>query len=859
MLLKWFEKIRKSSRNNKGMALITVVICIGFIATLVSVLLMTTLVNFKMKSVNEQSKDTFYSAEQALDEINVGLQRLVSDSMSTAYLDIMTNYEAETSKVKVEKLRTTYYESLWSKLEAVPASGISNHEYYDVTVLEGMLKETTKWHTNGTSDYTDANGYGAIITALDSNDKESKEGIMMSYEDGIVLKGLKVYYKDPNGFVSIIQTDIRIAYPDFDFAPSSELPNIADYVFIADAGIEFDNGAGSYVGTAALDGDIYADSITCKGRVSGTTGGTQTATITTGKENIITVKNDVNLTNAGIEMDEDNVLWASSVRLGTSDNVLQGTVNLSNDLEIKGQNTTVKLIGELMGYGNYFDKSKSYLSSAILVNGIGTTIDMSELDKITIAGHAYVGTSRSKYSSDAASLYATPTTSASSDTEDEKNTEIRMGESLAVKSNQLLYLVPAAAIGVDETTGRSLYNKNPLTLAEYNDIMDKVAETKSTSTASVTSGVSRYVEISDSVELSELGSDLSPYIRYSDGYPTAQKVFVQVSDVGTTALVYYYMDFASESAANEYYSVYYAQNKTAVQKYTNLYLDKVVFPNTNNLVTFKTAGNILTGVSSSLTTDADWSEEGFANQPASVQSASDQLNANRVSYSDQFRARCTKLVDSLDYTVGCKSFDILDYANLDLTKSADQQKLTDSQVVYENIVSVGTSTSDGQLKEFIDNAYDYEYVDGMGNVAYKCVKTSSKTVEFQVPDSLGTYHTEVIISEDEDVTIGGSNKDVVLVITGGDVTVSTNEFNGVILCDGKVTVTQSGAILNADPSAVKRCLEYSYQNASNGDFYTVAYVLTDGNEYVYASLDDSGDVQNLALGGLISYENWKKE
>ena len=61
--------------NNKGASLITVIITIGFIAILAGTIMMTSLVNFKMKRVNVYAKDTFYSAEQVLDEINVGLQR----------------------------------------------------------------------------------------------------------------------------------------------------------------------------------------------------------------------------------------------------------------------------------------------------------------------------------------------------------------------------------------------------------------------------------------------------------------------------------------------------------------------------------------------------------------------------------------------------------------------------------------------------------------------------------------------------------------------------------------------------------------------------------------------------------------
>ena len=86
--------------NNRGASLITVIITIGFVAILISILMMTSLINFKMKRVNAYAKDTFYSAEQVLDEINIGLQRYISDSLSSAYVDVMENYTDYDSEKK---------------------------------------------------------------------------------------------------------------------------------------------------------------------------------------------------------------------------------------------------------------------------------------------------------------------------------------------------------------------------------------------------------------------------------------------------------------------------------------------------------------------------------------------------------------------------------------------------------------------------------------------------------------------------------------------------------------------------------------------------------------------------------------
>ena len=100
LIKKLHTEQKKTSKNNNGASLITVIISIGFVAALVSILLMLSLINFKMKKVNAYAKDTFYSAEQVLDEINIGLQRYISDSLSSAYMDVLENYGDYTAEKK---------------------------------------------------------------------------------------------------------------------------------------------------------------------------------------------------------------------------------------------------------------------------------------------------------------------------------------------------------------------------------------------------------------------------------------------------------------------------------------------------------------------------------------------------------------------------------------------------------------------------------------------------------------------------------------------------------------------------------------------------------------------------------------
>ena len=105
---------------------------------------------------------------------------------------------------------------------------------------------------------------------------------------------------------------------------------------------------------------------------------------------------------------------------------------------MRGDKSVIKLSGVYNGFGNSIEDAG--MSSAILINGTNSSIDLTGIEKITLAGHAYIGTK---------------------DTPDEEGNQtnkndIFTGESIAVKSNQLMYMVPPECIGVDIEAKESL-------------------------------------------------------------------------------------------------------------------------------------------------------------------------------------------------------------------------------------------------------------------------------------------------------------------------------------------------------------------------------------------------------------------
>ncbi len=848
MKLNLCKKKSNLKKNNKGMALVTVIVAIGFIAALVSILMLTTLVNFKMKNVNERSKDTFYSAEQAIDEINVGLQHIVSESMSEAYMDIMTNYgnDTYTPEAKTELLTTKYYEALWDRLED-PNMG---NGYYDVSILEGFLKPTTKWHTpSGATD----GGYGAIVVAVDDEEpnadaKEKKFGRMITYEkSGVVLKNLKVYYKDQMGFVSVVQTDIRLTYPEFDFADTSELPTIPQYAFVADGGAAIEA-----TGDLTLGGNIYANNL----EISGGTA-TNKLNVITENDQVITSKYNIefgNFTNytgkdgkTASDHDTAVTIRARNIIVNSSDVRLVGKTLLANDLNIKGKNSNVSLVGTFTGYGiganmNATDEdlswSKTHVnadwSSAILINGKNTSLDMSELNDITLYGHSYIGTGKAgilnskNNTNNYDNNFATRLKDNSTYNGEKIYSDIAMGESIAVKTNQMLYLVPAAAIGVD-ANGKSKYNRNPLTQDEYLELIKDVENGDCVLTSS-------------SVVVPELNSDLSDFVKDSTGELNVQTIWARVNDENIGSLVYFYLTFDDEAKANAYYARRYEGSKEKFDNYTKSYLKNIKWPNTSNIMTFNMAANAMdmddtTGELSRMT----------ASSITTVSTSDEHKNAS-IRFLNEFKGMCNRLESKpklrRDESLAGKTETAL-YQEVVFADTVEEDTSA-MQRVYDNIVS------DSQMQEFlIDVQTGVDEYEGI-------LMQESGGVISIIDNNDGGKKVAIIDTTTGTTKLSDSvNKDVILVITEGDVEVE-RKFEGLILANGKVTFSGSDLEIKASPEAVRKALQYGFET-STGDVKTVAYTLADGTQYTYNNAATAGYTSDYALGGLITYENWKKD
>ena len=107
--------MKERKDNNRGFSLFSVLIAVSFVAILGMLILYIALANFNMKVTDLKGKDSFYTAERALEEIRTGLQEDVGEAMSTAYTKVLEDYDKDsnTQDATMDAQRQSQFETLF--------------------------------------------------------------------------------------------------------------------------------------------------------------------------------------------------------------------------------------------------------------------------------------------------------------------------------------------------------------------------------------------------------------------------------------------------------------------------------------------------------------------------------------------------------------------------------------------------------------------------------------------------------------------------------------------------------------------------------------------------------------------------
>lgn len=555
-LRKRIEEAKKALRRNSGAGMLVVVITSLVVLLLGSALLYASYNVYVLRLTQRKSETNFTSADAGMEEIRAGLQGVSSDAIGAGYDNVIANY---TSGATEETFRDGYFKCLFNwedenNVKLFTGSSPTSISSYNVEVLKGFLDPPP-----GTAEYT--------LTA--GRDGGTTGTVEQSTDNGtLTLKDLRLTYIK-NGYETTISTDLYLAVPPVPIYSAINTSDVADYVIIADKGIQV---GGNKSGNLVVDGDTYAgdlkigdrSTVTVKQGRSLVVGRTYemdtdgqtilkntdgTDKMTPGNVSIEgTLKYDKGKSadkyKSQLTLEDNARLWAHEINVdGSSLNMTGGdnsAIYVADDLNI-GRYSDVTLKGTYFGFGNgssVFDEpigtNISALSSAILFRtkgDIASSLDMSGLSSLTLAGTAFV----------------LPTNAGS---------EVPMGSSIATRAEQLAYLVPENLLG-----GKT----NP-EIMTMEDADATAAETTALKQAAL-ANKSKPLWSGSNNSLATYGIDGEDDIAVLS-YPisSSQRAF------------YTFMKFPTRDQANTYFTDFFTKNSATVSSYISQYASLKTLP-----------------------------------------------------------------------------------------------------------------------------------------------------------------------------------------------------------------------------------------------------------------------------------------
>lgn len=572
------HKVCRQRRDNRGSAIVIVIIAMAMIGILATTLLWMAYMNYMIKVADVRNKNSFYSAEEVIEQIMAGLQHTTADAVGVAYRDVMANWESlESEDNRYNTFATAYMDTLVENLKDTSRGSA----YYDRDKLKAYV-DADIFLESSDHEGVDANAWknGAPV-----GETKREPELEMVNSNRLILHNIYVSYTDSQNRVSIVQTDICIDLPKLIFENSGSIDGLYEYSLIGNSGIEV-SGPG---GTTTVEGSIFAgmDAVTGDGGLlinPANSLALDNARRVIAKGDIV-VKGPASALVVRDMPGEDNRVYAQNITLDCGTVSLDCKTYVANDLSLNGSGSKATLTKEYYGYGASTYNARpgepqvdgkwqvdSSASSAIIINGKNSTVDMAGVKRLLLAGRSYIGQASTMAEAESYRQEIEAGTRVPS-------VPVMMGESIAVKGGQIAYLVPAECIGTVD--GETVIGQNPINGEKENDIKEMLKGNESgagdaggsgeagnadASGEGESSGVFHEVDFNKKVyrlggkSLSEFGVTKMEHIR---------KVYAPYKGGN---LLYYYLVMDKKNA-EQYFVQYYNfnANKESIDRYFNTY------------------------------------------------------------------------------------------------------------------------------------------------------------------------------------------------------------------------------------------------------------------------------------------------
>lgn len=858
----------KNKRDDRGSAIVIVIIAMALIGILASTILWASYLNYRIKINDLKVKNSFYSAETVVEQILAGVKKeVVSASVNEAYQEVVSNWDAlGTDDNRQSYFITAYIAAVEERLK-VSASGLGTT--YDKNVLKKYV-DANLWE-GAAGNVPTRDGF-IVNAAWDNAEPLFKAANEVNGYGSMSIKNICVEFYDRDGLLSIINTDIAIDVPSLRFTQAGTIDRLYPYVLVGDTGITMEDSM-----TIGIDGSIYG------GVDDHDKGGIQI-----GKDSHVTVENASYIISGGdIVIGNDSnfqsllkqnaelvvrdvssggvgyqtKVYAKGLALNGSHLDISGKMFIANDLILSGSGSNVSLAGQYFGYGDTnsikdsttetdddgnevkINLNPATSSSAIVINGKDSTVDLTALNTLQLAGRAYVSLSED-------------------DEKDNGMPHVLMGESISVKSNQIAYLVPAECIGTLD--GKTIIGQNPMSYETWAKMMTDIPKYVAEDQDFRVVDANREVVKLGGERLNTFGvgditaAGLNGSIDPGDVVKTVTGLNASAEASGIRFLymplkqqVYLYLVMDADNAAN-YFAAYYNvnSNKASLDSYFNQYASGGIKLKDNvqgytvvgnsmvsvtaagdgdNIQTSPTGDNLVRLLASVTPSEGD-AEEGDSSQPVDPDLYTEV--SDNVTNVDQAKSEeeLAELIENAGQN----------YKNL--TKNLLETDAGLEETVFENLIRLETpvdSESTVGLQDYLDS-----YAPTSGKVTF----TAADGLQAVLVDCAKQGGNKFVVADDK----------LRLVIAIGDVEV-TRDFKGLIIASGTITVANN-VTCKKDGEGVYDVLQAQSEIA--GDPNVPANVLYNGsgmikNGYDETDVDENGNL-NINYSEIVRYENWIK-
>lgn len=763
---KHFRRFRK---DNKGVTLVLAIVAIAFVGVLASAILSAAATNYRLKIMDRYSKNTFYNADSITEEIHEGLGIMCYDSLEKAYdyaaSNLSSNYVAGTTMVNQRYDNDTVNRNM-------------KVHYYSIIGKKFFGESINMADKEGALAY-----FNTLITRPEKAQVVGYSSVERNPSDqSYTFKDVAIRYleneKEP--YYSTIKIDIKITYPDINInfvADEKEWKSYLNYCLMAEDKIEI--GASDVSrGLATVSGGMYSGN-----NVDIYSGSSLTLTDGLMLNNqlkvptVLVAGGDVNLPGGST----DSVLnagngdiWCNGLTVGGDGGSGKVTYYSNNaktyvadDLSLNGNDCKVTIRGRYVGFGSNNaltrdPSGKASTSSAIIVNGRNCTLDMTDINYLLLAGKAYV-----KLTDDTS--YVT-------------------GDSLGLKGNQEIYLVPSGYLKKKTATSDGIYVANPTSKPE------------------------------------NVAIDVSTFFAKRLGLLTEEGYVEKKDSNGKT---YYYLDFVSKDAQNEYVKCILQDNYLQ-----GLFVSKGL-SYTNDDIVEKDA----------IKSTVEMGLARFFDKNTEIK-----LAAGATVYTSGTLLQVTKVDGYSSTSVMGTNMDYASVVNAS-TNAANKYKLMKSYLALDE--SADYSVFPNQV--MIDGSIHKIELDNNGNpvlmspydmtVNKEELDKLTENIEHKDNGTIAAVITSKASGQGTSYTIPAGITNGVVLGYGVDIVVTSN-FEGLIITDGKITVKGSATVTTGTSNRAELTLDV---------YNDVAKYF-----YVFQETSDTNKLDEVQMDELLNFTEWRK-